>query len=209
MFLCVKTKFYSFPRVLQINMIYEQLGNSIRKSINVSDEDLETILSYFKLIKKGKNEILLAQGQISQETFFVAKGCLRIFFINEEGKDVTRYIAFENQFATALVSFITKMPALENIQVVEKSELLSISHEDFNHLMKIIPQWREFYSNYLEKAYVNNANRLMSFTTMDALERYNQLLKINPAIVKRLPNKIVASYINISQETLSRLKSKV
>ncbi|MNQ15073.1 DNA-binding transcriptional dual regulator Crp [compost metagenome] len=190
-------------------MIYEQLGNSIRKSINVSDEDLEIILSYFKLIKKGKNDILLAQGQISQETFFVAKGCLRIFFINEEGKDATRYIAFENQFATALVSFITKMPALENIQVVEKSELLSISHEDFNHLMTIIPQWREFYSNYLEKAYVNNANRLMSFTTMDAFERYNQLLKINPAIVKRLPNKIVASYINISQETLSRLKSKV
>lgn len=190
-------------------MIYEQLGNSIRKSINVSDEDLETILSYFKLIKKGKNEILLAQGQVSQETFFVAKGCLRIFFINEEGKDATRYIAFENQFATALVSFITKMPALENIQVVEKSELLSISHEDFNHLMEIVPQWREFYSNYLEKAYVNNANRLMSFTTMDALERYNQLLKINPTIVKRLPNKIVASYINISQETLSRLKSKV
>lgn len=190
-------------------MIYEQLGNYIRKSITISDEDLKTIFSYFKPLKKNKNEILLEQGQTSQQTFFVGKGCVRIFFINEEGKDVTRYIAFENQFATALVSFITKMPAVENIQVIEKSELLAITHEDFNHLMKIIPQWREFYSNYLEKAYVNNANRLMSFTTMDALERYNQLLKINPTIVKRLPNKIVASYINISQETLSRLKSKV
>lgn len=190
-------------------MIYKQLGTYIRKSIDVSDQDLETILSCFKHVKKLKNEILLAQGQISHETFFVAKGCLRIFFINEEGKDVTRYIAFENQMATALISFITNMPAAENVQVIEKSELLTISHEDFKHLMTIIPQWREFYSNYLEKAYVNNANRLMSFTTMDALERYNQLLKINPAIVKRLPNKIVASYINISQETLSRLKSKV
>ncbi|SFD58654.1 cAMP-binding domain of CRP or a regulatory subunit of cAMP-dependent protein kinases [Flavobacterium phragmitis] len=189
-------------------MIYEQLSNYIKKNIDVSEDDLNTILSYFKPLKKTKKELLLAQGQISQQTFFVGKGCVRIFFINEEGKDVTRYIAFENQFATALVSFITKNPAQENIQVIEKSELLAITHEDFNYLMKIIPQWREFYSNYLEKAYVNNANRLMSFTTMDALERYNQLLKINPTIVKRLPNKIVASYINISQETLSRLKSK-
>jgi CRP-like cAMP-binding protein len=189
-------------------MIYEQLGHYIKKSIAVSDEDLEIILSYFKPLNKDKNDILLSQGEISQQTFFVGKGCLRLFFINEEGKDATRYIAFENQFATALVSFITKLPALENIQVIEKSELLTISHEDFNHLMQIVPQWRAFYSNYLEKAYVNNANRLMSFTTMDALERYQQLLKINPAIVKRLPNKIVASYINVSQETLSRLKSK-
>jgi len=189
-------------------MIYEQLGNFIKKRIQISDADLNTILSYFKPLKQSKNDLLLAHGQTSQNTYFVGKGCLRIYFINEDGKDVTRYIAFENQLATALVSFITKLPSSEYIQVIEKSELLYISHDDFNHLMTIIPQWREFYCSYLEKAYVNNTNRLLSFTTMDALERYNQLLKINPAIVKRLPNKVVASYINISQETLSRLKSK-
>lgn len=189
-------------------MLYEQLGDYIKNRIEVSDEDLNTILSHFKSLKQGKNDLLLSAGQTSQHTYFVSKGCLRIYFINEEGKDVTRYIAFENQLATALVSFITKLPSLEYIQVIEKSELLYISHEDFNHLMTIIPQWREFYSHYLERAYVNSTSRLMSFTTMDALERYQLLLKINPAIVKRLPNKIVASYINISQETLSRLKSK-
>ncbi len=190
-------------------MIYEQLGHYIKKNIAVSDEDLNTIVSCFKPLKHNKNDLLLSQGQTSQYTYFVGKGCLRIYFINEEGKDITRYIAFENQLSTALVSFITGLPATEYIQVIEKSELLCISHDDFKHLMKNIPQWQEFYCKYLEKAYVNNTNRLMSFTTMNALERYNLLLKINPTIVKRLPNKIVASYINISQETLSRLKSKV
>ena len=190
-------------------MIYEQLGHYIKKNIAVSDEDLNTILSCFKPLKHKKNDLLLSQGQTSQYTYFVGKGCLRIYFINEEGKDVTRYIAFENQLSTALVSFITGLPSTEYIQVIEKSELLRISHEDFKNLTKSIPQWQEFYCKYLEKAYVNNANRLMSFTTMNALERYNLLLKINPGIVKGLPNKIVASYINISQETLSRLKSKV
>lgn len=190
-------------------MIYEQLRNYIKGRIEVSDESLNTILSYFKPLKQGKNELLVSAGQTSQHTYFVGKGCLRIYYINEEGKDVTRYIAFENQIATALVSFITKAPSAEYIQVIEKSELLYISHEDFNHLLQIVPEWLQFYCRYLERAYVNNTNRLMSFTTMDARERYQLLLKINPTIVKRLPNKIVASYINVSQETLSRLKSKV
>ncbi|UTN02637.1 Crp/Fnr family transcriptional regulator [Flavobacterium bizetiae] len=190
-------------------MIYEQLRDYIKGRIEVSDESLNTILSYFKPLKHAKNELLVSAGQTSQHTYFVGKGCLRIYYINEEGKDVTRYIAFENQIATALVSFITKAPSAEYIQVIEKSELLYISHEDFNHLLQNVPEWLQFYCRYLERAYVNNTNRLMSFTTMDARERYQLLLKINPTIVKRLPNKIVASYINVSQETLSRLKSKV
>ncbi len=186
-----------------------ELINFIKKNINIGDEDLKVVLSYFKTIKKSKNEILLSNGKNSQVSYFVKKGCLRLFYIDEEGKDVTRYIAFENQFATELVSFITNQPAQEAIQVIEKSELLYITHEDFRYLMKTIPAWKDFYSIYLEKAYVNNAKRLISFTTLDASERYKQLFKINPNIVKRLPNKIVASYINISQETLSRIKSKI
>jgi FixJ family two-component response regulator len=75
-------------------------------------------------------------------------------------------------------------------------------------LLKIIPQWEKLYRHYLEYAYVTNTNRLMSFITLDATERYRQLLAQNPNVVMRMPNKMVASYLNISQETLSRLKSK-
>lgn len=186
-----------------------ELTNFIKKNIDIEDEDLKIVLSYFKTIKKGKNEILLSNGKNSQVSYFVKKGCLRLFYIDDQGKDITRYIAFENQFATELVSFITNQPAQESIQVIENSELLYISHKDFRHLMTIIPKWKDFYTLYLEKAYVNNAKRLISFTTLDAADRYKQLFKINPNIVKRLPNKIVASYINISQETLSRVKAKI
>lgn len=189
--------------------IFEQAIFYIKERIEVSPSELQTILSCFKPYKAEKNEILIQQGQVGQRTFFVGKGCLRIFFNNEQGQDTTRYIAFENNFATALVSFITGEPSQECIQAVENSELLYISQQDFYHLLKIIPAWDKFYRIYLEKAYVNNTNRLMSFVTMDAKERYRLLLEQNAAVVLRLPNKLVASYLNISQETLSRLKARM
>lgn len=189
--------------------IYEEVGIYIRDRISVTDEELALILSFFKPLKARKNQLLITQGQTSQRTFFVGKGCLRIYFINEEGQHATRYFAFENNFATALMSFITGEPTQEYIECVENSELLFINQKDFYHLLEIVPSWEKFYRCYLEKAYVNNTNRLMSFVTTDALERYMNLLRESPDIVKRLPNKMVASYLNISPETLSRLKSKV
>ncbi|MCP9752666.1 Crp/Fnr family transcriptional regulator [Ferruginibacter sp. HRS2-29] len=187
----------------------EQLTRYIKGIITVKDEELDKILSFFKPMKVEKNELLVIHGQTSQRTFFVGNGCLRIFFITEDGQEVTRYLAFENNFATALCSFISKEPSLEFIQALEPTSLLYISHKDFYHLLEIIPSWENFYRHYLENAYVNNTNRLMSFLTLDATERYRQLLSTNPKIVQRLPNKIVATYLNISQETLSRLKSKI
>ncbi len=186
-----------------------QLINYIKQQITVSDEDLNLIVSYFRPLTLEKNELLINERQHNQRMYFVIKGCLRIFFITENGQEATRYIAFENNFATELVSFISDTHSLEFIQALEPCELLFISQKDFYHLLEIVPSWEKFYRHYLEMAYVNNTNRLMSFLTQDAMEKYRQLLNENPTVVRRLSNKIVASYLNISQETLSRLKSKL
>ena len=186
----------------------EQLINYVRKIISVNDEQLDTIVSCFRHLEVDKNELLVIQGQTSQRTFFVGAGCLRIFFITEAGQEATRYIAFENHFATALSSFISGEPSSEFIQALETSSLLYISHKDFHFLLETIPVWGRFYQHYLENAYVKNTNRLLSFLTLNANERYKYLMANNPEIIQRLSNKVVASYLNISQETLSRLKSK-
>jgi len=99
--------------------------------------------------------------------------------------------------------------ALEYTQALEPTTLLYITRDEFYMLLDSIPNWEKFYRQYLEGAYVTNTNRLMSFITQDAAERYRQLLQEDPEIVRRLPNRIVASYLNISPETLSRLKSKI
>lgn len=186
----------------------KQLKDYISRVITLSEEEMEMVLSYFHPLKVKKNEIVVAQGQISLRIHFINSGCLRFYFTNEEGQEATRYIAFENNFATALCSFISGKPSDEYLQAVENSEILYISQHDFNHLLKTIPAMEKFYRHYLEKAYVNNSNKLLSLLTLDATERYRQLLQQNPKLVQRLPNKMVASYLNMTQETLSRIKSK-
>jgi CRP-like cAMP-binding protein len=188
--------------------MYNQLSKYITDRVAISDEQLSKALSYFKPLMAKKREIIAREGSPARQMFFVAKGCLRIYFIKPDGAEVTRRFAFENWFSTSLVSFISGESLTENTQAIEDCELLYISRNDFYYLLDIIPAWEKFYRNYLEYAYVSNTNRLQSFITLDATERYKLLLEENPEIVLRISNKLVANYLNISQEALSRLKSK-
>lgn len=191
-------------------MKLESLAKNIQNTINVSEEELDKILTYFRPMSYKKNEFLTNAGQqYHQKMFFVVSGCLRIFFINEAGIDSTRHLIFEGGYATALASFITEEPSFENVQALEDSDVFYITRNDFFQLLETIPAWELFYRKYLEYAYINNTRRLKEFVTLDATERYRKLLAINPQVVRRLPNKIVATYINVSQETLSRLKAKL
>ncbi|MTG98873.1 MULTISPECIES: Crp/Fnr family transcriptional regulator [Myroides] len=181
----------------------------LQNSVEFTDEELDKVLSYFHYEKYEKGVQLTNSGTNSHKLYFVSKGCVRIFYINEAGQDATRYIAFENQFATALVNFIDNSSSYEYLQTLEVTEAYWITHNDFYNLLESMPKWEKFYRKYLELAYLNNTARHFEMVTMDASERYKRLLSQNPIIVRRLPNKIVATYLNVSQETLSRIKSKV
>lgn len=189
--------------------MYEQVSNFITQRVAVSDEQLQLILSYFKPLTCKKNELIGRAGETAKRMYFVNKGCLKVYFIKEQGIEVIRRFAFENYFSTSLVSFISGEPLTEYTQAIEATELLYISRNDFYYLLDKLPVWEKFYRNYLESAYVINTLRLQSFITLDAAARYKLLLKESPHIVQRLPNRLVANYLNISQEALSRLKSKI
>lgn len=187
----------------------EALARFILNKVSVSEREMDIILDYFKPGVFKKNFILLREGDMANKMYFIVKGCMRIYFVKEGGTEVTRRILFENDSSSSLVSFITGKPSMEYIATVLDTQLLYITKTDFSYLLDNIPIWEKFYRRYLEYAYVTNTNRLMSFITHDATERYLALLKENPAIVQRLPNRLVANYLNITQEGLSRLKAKL
>ncbi|WP_183568383.1 Crp/Fnr family transcriptional regulator [Mucilaginibacter sp. SP1R1] len=189
-------------------MTKEKLSEHIRSIVFLTEEQLKLALSHFKPANFQRNEFLVNEGEVSKHIHFVVKGCLRIFFIREDGQEATRHLAFEQQFATGLASFITETPSREYIQAMEETELLRITRKDFYYLLNIIPAWEKFYRNYLEIAYINNLQIYQREVTKDAELRYKELLDHNPEIVRRLSNKVVASYLNMSPETLSRIKSR-
>lgn len=180
-----------------------ELADLIRKNISLSEEKLSEALSCFKPVTAKKNEFLLEEGVIADKLFFIAKGCLRLFYGNES----TRFMAFENTFLTSIVSFISRKPAPEYIQAVETSELLVITHHDFFRLREKIPGWDKIYIYILEYGLTVINSKLSSLLTQNAAERYRSLLINNPELIQRLSNANLAAYLNISPETLSRLKS--
>jgi CRP-like cAMP-binding protein len=188
--------------------MYNPLEFYLHQTITATPHDIEKITACFKYKQFEKNEVLLRQDEVCRHVYFINKGSIKAYFIDQNGEEAIRYIAFEDNFITILNSFITQTPSNEFLQTTEKGDLLFIAYQDFRQLLYAIPAWKDLYIKQLEIAYITNTWRLESFIKMDAKQRYDFLLETNPKIIQRLSNKIVANYLGITQESLSRLKSK-
>jgi CRP/FNR family transcriptional regulator, anaerobic regulatory protein len=186
----------------------DRLKQLIQLFSSIEEKDLEKVIDCFKLRSVKKNEILVSAGDTSKEFYFISNGCIRTYFITKQGHEKTRYIMVEPSIGTALTSFISQKPSFEFVDALEETEILAISHKDFFRLADEIPQWKNFYLKIMEMAYSFQNRKIESLVTLSAKERYDQLIKENPKVVQRVSNKILASYLDIKQETLSRLKSK-
>ncbi|MFI5139112.1 MAG: Crp/Fnr family transcriptional regulator [Sphingobacteriales bacterium] len=188
--------------------MFEILKNNLAAHLTLTDEQWAFVLSHFKSKITKKNELLLEKGKVSQYLYFVVKGCLRIFLLSDDGQESTRFLIFEGGVGTAFPSFILRQPSAASIQSVEASQLLMISYQDYHTLLDVVPGWERMIRIGLEKDYIEAILRIESLISMDAKDRYAMLMKKNPKLIQRLPNKIVADYLGISQETLSRLKNR-
>lgn len=171
------------------------------------DATLRVVTQCFRQKTVKKSEVIFTEGAVCKEFFYVHSGCLRTYFITPNGEEKTRYVMHAHSIGTALTSFILQQPSAEVLGTLVDSELLAISHHDFYRLQTEIPGWAAFYQKILEMAYVFQNKRIESVIALTAKERYEQLLRENPSLIQILPNKVLASYLDMRQETLSRLKS--
>lgn len=181
--------------------LIERLGEDI--------EHLDNVLLKFRPIKLKRNTNILRQGEVCKYVYFVAKGCLQVFVYDLDANETTRDIVIENNWCSELMSFGSGLPATENIRTVEPSELLAIERLDFQKMMESIPQFDKIYKQILESSYSNSVYRLNTFVSLSALNRIKWLMEYRPKLMARLSSKLIASYLGISQETFSRLKSKL
>jgi len=186
----------------------KQLLNHIKTYSLLSTEAQEALQNCFAELVLTKNEYLITEGNICRHLYFLERGALRGYY-NLDGKEITHWFGFANDFVTSFHSFITQQPAVENIQLLEGSILWSISKDTLNDLFKQFPEIDRLVRIAYEKYYIRLEERFVNAQFKTATELYENLLTQTPHIIERVPLGYIASYLGISQETLSRIRSRL
>lgn len=189
--------------------MYEKLTNKLKAGFDPGRQAIEEVLACFSPALTGRNQLLLSPGEVCKNYYFIETGALRVFTINKEGIENSRFFAFEGNFCTALPSFINQEPAMEYLQSIEKSRLLSISRSSFFEMVEKHRFFSGIYLNILETGFINAQKRIYGFQGFDAIEKVRWVIKSQPELLLRVSNKMAASYLGISPSTLSRMKAKL
>jgi CRP-like cAMP-binding protein len=187
----------------------ETLIADISKTISLSDADKACLTENFKVKKLRKKQYFLQEGDIAFHTAYIAKGCLKTFTVDSEGSEHIYQIAIEGWWTSDIYSFLTGEPAIYNIEAVEDSELLITDKVGRERIFERVPKFERFMRILIEKNVVANQHRLNSMMMLSAEERYLSFIKKYPQIVQRVPQHMIASYLGIKPETLSRIRKQL
>jgi CRP-like cAMP-binding protein len=168
----------------------------------------EAILALCSLISIGKNQHLQEIGQKCRTIYFVKKGMARIYYL-KESTEVTEYFAFENDLIIRAESLFTGRPSMKAIQALENTVFIGIPAEQLFSLFDQFPQIERLFRKIIEHAYVHTVNRMEAIQFHTAEERYSQLLNERPSLIQRISLKHIASYLGITQVSLSRIRAAV
>jgi len=181
----------------------------IRQYIHLTSQEETILLSKLRVRKYVKGQFVVQNGDVCRYENFVLSGCLKTFYIDNEGLEHIIMFAIENWWTADLGSFITQTPADLNVQCIENSELAQIHHDDLQQLYIQIPKLERFFRIIIQKAFVAAQKRIINNLSLPALERYTQFRDQYPKIDQRVPQYMVASYLGITKEFLSKIRHQL
>jgi len=181
----------------------------INRYVPLGEAEAQLLLQYVKPLSVKKKTFLLKEGQICQENYFVEKGCLRLFFVKDEGNmEKTTQFAIENWWLTDLVSYDRQEPSQFFIQAVEDSELLCLPAEKQEELFAALPQLERYFRLVLQKAQAASQLRIKYIFGLSREQQYRHFSELFPEFMQRVPQYMLASYLGLTPEYLSELRKK-
>lgn len=182
---------------------------SVLQTIQVLPTDvLDDILPYFQHLEYPKNYFLLKQGRPCGHLWFLMKGSVRYFHTSEEGKEMNVWFSFDNDIVADAPSFVNQTPSNESIQLLEDSHLYAIDYTNSQYLLQKHHSFALWYIKMVERYYISQIEeRISDLQFLNAKQRYEKLLAKFPGIGNRVSLGHIASYLNITQETLSRIRA--
>lgn len=189
--------------------MFEQIDQYLKTCSILSESELSyfhTLLTFKKLKKKT---MLLRAGDICNFEGFINIGCARVFYINEKGAEVILHFAIENWWVSDITSFSQQLPSKLYIEILEDSELLLIDFKSKEKLYKKLPQFERIFRLMIQRTYDTMMNRLISTYSKSAEDCYKEFILKYPSIPQRVPQHLIAAYLGISPEFLSKIRTRI
>jgi len=190
--------------------MFELLFQKFDEKIELTKEEKELSGSFFIPKKMRKKQWLLQEGDVCKYVAFVEKGLLRSFTIDDKGREHITQFAFEGWWIADQVSFLTGEPSEHNIEALEDCELLLLTKLAEDKMLEKIPKLERYFRILLQNSLIATQKRLVSSLSQSAEERYSDLIKACPdTLPQRIPQHMMASYLGITPETLSRIRRQM
>lgn len=185
------------------------LIKNIQSKIQLTEEEIKLFADSWKEKKLDKNDLLFKTGDICRYDSFVISGCVKAFYIHPTtGKEEILFFAIEDWWATDLDSFSNQSPSDYTIQALEDTLLLQISHDAFEKLLTVIPKLERYFRLILHGYIGSIQKRIILTNAHSAEERYIEFVKRYPKIIQKVPQYLIASYLGITPEFLSKIRAK-
>lgn len=189
--------------------MFEVLFKAINEKVNLTEQEQEICSGFFISKKLRKKQYLLHQEEVCKYTAFVQKGVLRSFMIDDKGNEHIIQFAFEGWWINDMYSFLTSEPSTYNIDVLEEAEVLLLTKSANEALLETLPKMERYFRILSQNALIAMQKRVLGSLSNTAEEKYIKLLSTYPDILQSVPQHMIASYLGVTPETLSRVRKQI
>lgn len=189
--------------------MFEVLLANIEQKIELSSEQQDLLRTFFIPKKLRKHQYLQQEGEVSQYVAFLEKGVMRSYSIDKKGNEHILQFAMENWWISDLYSFFSGEPSAYMIDVLEDTELLLINRTNYDEMLRCIPAMERYFRLLLQNNLISFQRRLNDKLSLSAEENYRKMIAICDNIPERIPQHMIASYLGITRESLSRIRRQI